>query len=109
MVCITFILFQWVIGLTYIIVDNKVMKESSWWPQMHRWNYGGRNVGLWTTACESWFRRRLNGLNTPGKGYDVRSSSDWVKALNLYKDTTRMIKRNEENSHNFLLSLLKPS
>lgn len=78
-------------------------KTSSWWPQHHHWQSSGIDVRYWSSACESWFQRRLGALRD--KGYTVRQGKEWGNALKLFKETVRLVKRNEQISLNFIHSL----
>lgn len=80
-------------------------RQSSWWPQLQRWDNSRINVRAWTSACETWFQNRLSGLTNGDTKYSVRGAGQWRQALTLFKHTNRLIDRNERNSHVLLLSL----
>lgn len=86
---------------SYILAgDLGAEKELSWWPQRHTWNSGGYNTGQWTSACESWYANRINGIRN--QSFDAKGASDWQKSLNLFKETRQLRRNNESACETFL-------
>ena len=90
--------------LIYYITGEGVMdKTSSWWPQHFQWQDSGIDVRYWSSSCETWFQRRIEALRN--KGYTVRQGKEWGNSLKLFKETIRLVKRNEQISLKFIHSL----
>ncbi|KIJ49397.1 hypothetical protein M422DRAFT_160667, partial [Sphaerobolus stellatus SS14] len=76
----------------------------SWWPRPSAWRGSGLNVGYWSPACESWFKRRLEQIQNGTA--EMRSAKRWKSSLVLLRKQAKIAQTNELLASDWIKSKL---